>query len=216
MNGLKEPLIESNILELDNRLDIFFSVGNIFFKNILILKNNFINDISCFLLKSNNNISIFLKKNVFNIVFFLKNSSYFSFSQLLDFTVIDRLEMSIKKDKRFEFFYLFVSTIFSYRIFLRGFISSFESIKSLSVLYYSSVWLEREVWDMFGIFIVEHPDLRRILTDYGFLGHPFRKDFPLSGYVELRYDETNKYIIAEPLELSQEFRFFKFDNPWKK
>jgi NADH-quinone oxidoreductase subunit C len=216
MNGLKEPLIESNILELDNRLDIFFSVGNIFLKNILILKNNFINDISCFLLKSNNNISIFLKKNVFNIVFFLKNSSYFSFSQLLDFTVIDRLEMSIKKDKRFEFFYLFVSTIFSYRIFLRGFISSFESIKSLSVLYYSSVWLEREVWDMFGIFIVEHPDLRRILTDYGFLGHPFRKDFPLSGYVELRYDETNKYIIAEPLELSQEFRFFKFDNPWKK
>jgi NADH-quinone oxidoreductase subunit C len=209
-------LIESNILELDNRLDTFFSVGNIFLKNILILKNNFVNDISCFLLKSNNNISIFLRKNVFNIVFFLKNSSYFSFSQLLDFTVIDRLEMSIKKDKRFEFFYLFVSTIFSYRIFLRGFISSFESIKSLSVLYYSSIWLEREVWDMFGIFIVEHPDLRRILTDYGFLGHPFRKDFPLTGYVELRYDETNKYIIAEPLELSQEFRFFKFDNPWKK
>jgi len=126
-------------LELDNRLDTFFSVGNIFLKNILILKNNFLNDISCFLLKSNNNISIFLRKNVFNIVFFLKNSSYFSFSQLLDFTVIDRLEMSIKKDKRFEFFYLFVSTIFSYRIFLRGFISSFESIKSLSVLYYSSI-----------------------------------------------------------------------------
>lgn len=203
-------------MEFNNRLDMIFDTENIFLKNIFVLKNNFINDICCFLIKSNNNISIFLKKNIFNIAFYLKNSSYFSFSQLLDFTVVDRLEMSIKKDKRFEFFYLFVSTIFSYRIFLRGFISSFESIKSLFTLYNSSVWLEREVWDMFGIFIVEHPDLRRILTDYGFLGHPFKKDFPLSGYVELRYDETNKYIVAEPLELSQEFRFFKFDNPWKK
>lgn len=203
-------------MEFNNRLDVVFNTENIFLKNIFLLKNNFINDIACFLIKSNNNISIFLKKNVFSIAFYLKNSSYFSFSQLLDFTVVDRLEMSIKKDKRFEFFYLFVSTIFSYRVFLRGFISSFESISSLFVLYNSSVWLEREVWDMFGIFIVEHPDLRRILTDYGFLGHPFKKDFPLSGYVELRYDETNKYIVAEPLELSQEFRFFKFDNPWKK
>jgi NADH:ubiquinone oxidoreductase subunit C len=216
MSDSKELSTGNNILEFNNRLEMFFSAGNIFLNNILILKNNFVNDISCFLLKKNNNVSIFLKKNVFNIIFYLKNSSYFSFSQLLDFTVVDRLEMSIKKDKRFEFFYLFVSTLFSYRVFLRGFISSFESIKSLSVLYNSSVWLEREVWDMFGIFIVEHPDLRRILTDYGFLGHPFRKDFPLSGYVELRYDETNKYIVAEPLELSQEFRFFKFDNPWKK
>jgi len=124
--------------------------------------------------------------------------------------------MSIKKDKRFEFTYLFVSTIFNYRIYLRGFVSSFESLKSLSFFYSSLLWLEREVWDMFGIFIIDHIDLRRILTDYGFLGHPFRKDFPLTGYVELRYDETNKYIVVEPIELSQEFRFFKFDNPWKK
>ena len=124
--------------------------------------------------------------------------------------------MSIKKNKRFEFIYLFVSTIWNYRIFLRGFISSFESLKSMTALYNSANWLEREVWDMFGVFIVGHNDLRRILTDYGFLGYPFRKDFPLSGYVELRYDETNKYIVVEPLELSQEFRFFKFDNPWKR
>jgi len=68
---------------------------------------------------------------------------------------------------------------------------------------------------MYGVFITEHLDLRRILTDYGFLGFPFRKDFPLSGYVELRYDEINKYVVVEPLELSQEFRFFKFENPWK-
>ena len=84
---------------------MIFDTENIFLKNIFVLKNNFINDICCFLIKSNNNISIFLKKNIFNIVFYLKNSSYFSFSQLLDFTVVDRLEMSIKKDKRFEFFY---------------------------------------------------------------------------------------------------------------
>jgi len=190
--------------------------NNLFLKNLFLLKNNFNKDIACLLIKKNNNILIFLKKNIFNIVSFLKNSIYFSFNQLLDFTIVDRLEMSIKKNKRFEFVYLFVSTVWNYRILVRGFISSFESIKSLSSLYNSAVWLEREVWDMYGVFIVDHNDLRRILTDYGFLGHPFRKDFPLSGYVELRYDETNKYIVVEPLELSQEFRFFKFDNPWKK
>jgi len=201
---------------MDANLNLSLFVDSLFLKNLFLLKNAFVKDISCFLIKKGDNISVFIKKNIFNTVFFLKYSFYFSFNQLLDFTVVDRLEMSIKKGKRFEFFYLFVSTIFNYRIFVRGFISSFESIKSLYTLYNSSVWLEREVWDMFGVFVVEHPDLRRILTDYGFFGHPFRKDFPLSGYVELRYDETNKYIVSEPLELSQEFRFFKFDNPWKK
>jgi len=190
--------------------------NNLFLKNLFLLKTIFNKDIACLLIKKNNNILIFLKKNNLNIINFLKNNVYFSFNQLLDFTIVDRLEMSIKKNKRFEFVYLFVSTFWNYRVFLRGFISSFESLKSLSTLYNSAIWLEREVWDMFGIFIVGHNDLRRILTDYGFLGHPFRKDFPLSGYVELRYDETNKYIVVEPLELSQEFRFFKFDNPWKK
>ena len=192
------------------------NVNNFFLNNIFLLKKNFIKNITCFLIKKNNTISVFVKKNYFNIIKFLKNSMYFSFNQLLDFTIIDRLEMSIKKDKRFEFVYLLLSTIFNFRFFIRGFISSFESIKSVSSLYSSAGWLEREVWDMFGIFIVEHLDLRRILTDYGFLGNPFKKDFPLSGYVELRYDETNKYIVVEPIELSQEFRYFKFDNPWKK
>lgn len=124
--------------------------------------------------------------------------------------------MAIKKNKRFEFIYIFLSTVYNFRVFIRGFISLFESLKSLDFLYSSANWLEREVWDMYGIFIVGHPDLRRILTDYGFLGFPFRKDFPLSGYVELRYDEINKYVVVEPLELSQEFRYFRFENPWKK
>jgi len=194
-------------------LDFPLFVDSLFIKNMFLLKNNFGKYISCFLIKKSDNVSVFLKHNVSNVIFFLKNSSYFSFNQLLDFTTIDRLQMSVKKDKRFEFFYLLVNTNSNYRIFIRGFVSSFESLRSLHSLYSCSIWLEREVWDMFGVFIVEHPDLRRILTDYGFFGHPFRKDFPLTGYVELRYDEVNKCIVNEPLELSQEFRFFKFDNP---
>jgi NADH:ubiquinone oxidoreductase subunit C len=126
-------------------LNPYLAIGSIFLKNIFLLKTNFVVDISCFLVKKNHNISIFLKRTISNIVFFLKYCSYIAFNQLLDFTVVDRLEMSIKKGKRFEFFYLFVSTFFSYRIFIRGFISSFETIKSLSIIYSSSVWLEREV-----------------------------------------------------------------------
>lgn len=176
----------------------------------------FIKDISSILIKKNNNVHIFLKNNCLDIVFFLKNNLFFSVNQLLDFTIVDRLEMAIKKNKRFEFIFVFVSTVFNHRIFVRGFISMFESLRSLTTLFNSANWLEREVWDMFGIFIVDHPDLRRILTDYGFLGFPLRKDFPLSGYIELRYDEIHKYVVMEPLELSQEFRYFRFENPWKR
>lgn len=180
------------------------------------LRSIFLKDIASILIKKNNHIHVYLNSSNLDIVYFLKNNCFFSLNQLLDFTVVDRLEMAIKKNKRFEFIYVFLSTVFNYRIFIRGFISIFESLKSLSYLYNSANWLEREVWDMYGVFIVGHPDLRRILTDYAFLGFPLRKDFPLSGYVELRYDEINKYVVVEPLELSQEFRYFKFENPWKK
>lgn len=176
----------------------------------------FLKDIGSILIKKNKQIHIFLKNTCWDVIFFFKNNAYFAINQLLDFTVVDRLEMAIKKNKRFEFVYVFLSTLFNYRIFIRGFISIFESLKSLSNLFNSANWLEREVWDLFGIFIVNHPDLRRILTDYGFLGFPFRKDFPLSGYMELRYDEVYKHVVMEPLELSQEFRYFRFENPWKR
>lgn len=176
----------------------------------------FIKDVASFLVKKNGYIHVFLKNNCLDIVYFLKNNVFFSVTQLLDFTIVDRLEMGLKKNKRFEFVYVFVSTMYNFRFFIRGFLSIFESLKSMTYLFNSANWLEREVWDMYGVFITGHPDLRRILTDYGFSGFPFRKDFPLSGYVELRYDEINKYVVVEPLELSQEFRYFKFDNPWKK
>lgn len=182
----------------------------------ILIRQIFIRDIASILIKKNNHIHVFLKSNYSNIIYFLKNNIFFSLNQLLDFTVIDRLEMAIKKNKRFEFIYVLLSTNFNCRVFIRGFISIFESLESVSGFFNSANWLEREVWDMFGVFIVNHPDLRRILTDYGFLGFPFRKDFPLSGYIELRYDDVYKYVIMEPLELSQEFRYFKFENPWKR
>ena len=95
------------------------------------------------------------------------------------------------------------------------FVDEFTPVESIVDIYQSANWLEREVWDMNGIYIEQHPDLRRILTDYGFEGYPLRKDFPLSGYTEVRYDDSQKRVIYEPLELSQEFRVFNFNSPWE-
>ena len=89
-------------------------------------------------------------------------------------------------------------------------------IQSATSVYNAACWMEREVWDMFGVYFDGHPDLRRILTDYGFEGHPLRKDFPLSGYTEVRYDDTEKRVIYEKLEMTQEFRYFEFSNPWEQ
>ena len=90
-----------------------------------------------------------------------------------------------------------------------------SSLDSVTGLYPSANWFERETWDMFGIYFLNHPDLRRILTDYGFEGHPLRKDFPLTGYVEFKYDDTKKRVISEPVELAQQFRSFEFRSPWE-
>jgi len=113
--------------------------------------------------------------------------------------------------------YDLLSVSYNNRIRIKVYIDELEPIKSLTFLFPCANWWEREVWDMFGIFFFDHPDLRRILTDYGFEGFPLRKDFPLSGYTEVRYDQNQQRVICEPIEqFSQEFRSFNFTNPWIK
>lgn len=143
-------------------------------------------------------------------------SLYFKFNSILkakalmDICVVDY----ISDTNRFELTYSFIFE--TYRIFLKTKISSNKYILSLSNVFASANWLEREVWDMFGIKFLLHPDLRRILTDYGFKGYPLRKDFPLTGYYEIQYDDISQSIIILPIELSQKYRSFELINPWIK
>lgn len=115
---------------------------------------------------------------------------------------------------RFIVIYDLISLIFNSRIRVKVFVNETTSILSIVSLYINANWWEREIWDMYGVYFDEHPDLRRILTDYGFEGHPLRKDFPVSGYVEVKYDENKKRIVVEPLGLAQDLRLFCFDSPW--
>jgi NADH/F420H2 dehydrogenase subunit C len=119
------------------------------------------------------------------------------------------------KTERFEVVYNLLSLQYNTRVRIKTQVSELTPLESLVPLYNSASWWERETWDMFGIFFSNHPDLRRILTDYGFEGHPLRKDFPLSGYVEVRYDDSEKRVLTEALELTQDFRYFDFASPWE-
>jgi len=107
-----------------------------------------------------------------------------------------------------------LSLVFAQRLRVKAFLNEITPISSVVPVFPCANWWEREVWDMYGIFFENHPDLRRILSDYGFEGYPMRKDFPLYGYIELRYDENHKRIVAEPVEFAQEFRYFDFETPW--
>lgn len=142
---------------------------------------------------------------------FLKNHMGTRCSQLIDITAVDYPD----RENRFTVVYNVLSVDLNARIRVKTEVDGLTSIESVTALYPCAAWWEREVWDMFGIFFTNHPDLRRILTDYGFQGHPLRKDFPVTGYTEVRYDETEKRVIYEPLELSQEFRSFDFASPWE-
>lgn len=142
---------------------------------------------------------------------FLKDHTNTQFKMLMDITAVDYPS----REKRFEIVYNLLSPHYNSRIRIKTCVDEITPIESLVGIYSSSNWFEREVWDMFGVFFANHPDLRRILTDYGFQGHPLRKDFPLSGYVEVRYDDSEKRVITEPLEITQEFRSFDFANPWE-
>jgi len=151
------------------------------------------------------------KKDLHLIVNFLKKHTMFKFVTLSDFTCTDY----ISRSDRFELTYILLSYKLSERLILKTNIPLNESIDSLVNIYSNANWAEREVWDMFGIFFIGHHDLRRILTDYGFEGYPLRKDFPLTGFVEVRYDDEKKCLVYEPVELTQEYRLFTFLSPWE-
>jgi NADH-quinone oxidoreductase subunit C len=142
---------------------------------------------------------------------FLRNDSNCRFEMLVDICGVDYPD----REKRFDAVYNLLSLKHNYRIRVKVPVNEDEAVPSVVALYPTAGWFEREAYDMFGIFFEGNPDLRRILTDYGFEGHPFRKDFPLTGYVELRYDEAQKRVIYEPVKLVQEFRTFDFESPWE-
>jgi NADH-quinone oxidoreductase subunit C len=134
--------------------------------------------------------------------------------QLMDINAVDYPINQHKK--RFEVNYIILDINTRMRIRFRVFVADNESIPSITPIFRSGNWFEREIWDMFGIFFTEHPDLRRILSDYGFEGFPLRKDFPLSGYVQVRFDDEAKRVLVELLSIPQEFRAFDFTSPWER
>jgi len=145
------------------------------------------------------------------VTLFIKNNENTKFRQLIDITAVDYPEDA----QRFKVVYLFLSHEFNQRIILSCMISENEMIPSLTSIYPAANWMEREAFDMYGIKFKDHPDLRRILTDYGFEGHPLRKDFPLSGHTEVRYSEELKKVIKEPVKLEQNYRNFDYESPWE-
>ena len=150
-------------------------------------------------------------EDLIDVVLFVKTNKDTKFKQLIDITVVDYPERA----KRFKIVYLFLSHEFNQRMILSYDISENEVISSLTSIFPSANWMEREVFDMYGVNFKNHPDLRRILTDYGFEGHPLRKDFPLTGHTEVRYSEGQKKVISEPVKLEQNYRNFDYESPWE-
>ena len=150
-------------------------------------------------------------ENLIDVILFLKNNENTRFRQLIDITAVDYPE----SEKRFKLVYLFLSHEFNQRIMLNSLINENEVVSSLTKIFPAANWMEREVFDMYGIEFKDHPDLRRILTDYNFKGHPLRKDFPLTGHNEVRYSEEEKKVIYEPVKLEQNYRNFDYESPWE-
>jgi NADH-quinone oxidoreductase subunit C len=150
-------------------------------------------------------------EDLIDVTLFIKSNENTKFRQLIDITAVDYPENT----QRFKMVYLFLSHEFNQRIVLSYLISENEVITSLTSIYPAANWMEREVFDMYGVKFKDHPDLRRILTDYGFEGHPLRKDFPLTGHTEVRYSEEQKKVIKEPVKLEQNYRNFDYESPWE-
>ena len=150
-------------------------------------------------------------EDIISTILFLKTNKKCRFRQLIDITAVDYPQ----REKRFKIVYLLLSHQNNLRIIISTNIDEKETVPSITKIFPSANWMEREVFDMYGISFKDHPDLRRILTDYGFDGYPLRKDFPLTGHIEVRYSEEKKKVIYEPVKLDQEYRDFDFESPWE-
>ena len=148
---------------------------------------------------------------LYSTILYLKTNNKCKFKQLIDITAVDYP----KKEKRFKLVYLLLSHENNLRILININIDEKTHVPSITKIFPSANWMEREVFDMYGVSFKDHPDLRRILTDYGFKGYPLRKDFPLTGHTEVRYSEEHKKVIYEPVKLDQEYRHFDFESPWE-
>ena len=150
-------------------------------------------------------------EDIISTILFLKTNDKCKFKQLIDITAVDYPH----KEKRFTIVYLLLSHENNFRIIIKSNIDEKSTIPSITKIFPSANWMEREIFDMYGISFKDHPDLRRILNDYGFNGHPLRKDFPLTGHTEVRYSEDKKKVIYEPVKLEQEYRSFDAESPWE-
>jgi len=150
-------------------------------------------------------------ENLISAILFLKTNEKCRFKQLVDITAVDYPG----KKKRFKIVYLLLSHENNFRVVINVQVDEKVMVPSITKIFPSANWMEREVFDMYGISFKDHPDLRRILTDYGFEGYPLRKDFPLTGHTEVRYDESKKKVISEPVKLDQAYRDFDFESPWE-
>jgi NADH-quinone oxidoreductase subunit C len=149
-------------------------------------------------------------EQVTNLLQFLRDHASFQAKVLVDLTAVDYP----KRAKRFEVVYNLLSIHQNARIRVQTRVDHLTPVESVVELFPAANWFERETWDMYGVFFAHHPDLRRILTDYGFDGHPLRKDFPLSGFYEYRYNDTKKRVVLDGLQLTQEMRVYQFQSPW--
>jgi NADH-quinone oxidoreductase subunit C len=175
-----------------------------------LIKNNFASDILEVKIE-NKEATIFINQlNILKFFLFLRDNKFTSFKQLIDITAIDY----ISQKPRFSIVYNLLSLVNNIRLKIIINVNEFEGIKSISSIYTSADWLEREVYDMFGIYFTNHPNLKRLLNDFGFEGYPLRKDFPLTGYSEVFYNNETSKVEYKKLELPQAYRSFNYKNPW--
>jgi len=161
---------------------------------------------------NHNQIYLYIEeKDIIDVIMFLKNNNNTKFKQLIDITAADYPD----NNKRFKLVYLLLSHEYNQRLVINFNIKENEVVTSLTSIFPAANWMEREVFDMYGIEFKNHPDLRRILTDYNFKGFPLRKDFPLTGHNEVRYSEDKKKVIYEPVKLEQNYRNFDYESPWE-